>query len=88
MGPSTQSDIPLTPEEGRAETQVAVRVRWIMKRETAALAEIEEPNSPDRWTAEKISESIAKPNGIGLVAYNRTGVVGFLIYEIIRESDE
>ena len=61
--------------------EIAVHVRWMVRRDFAEVLAIEEASFEFPWTEEEFRQCLQQPNCLGMVAEYEERVVGFVIYE-------
>ena len=65
----------------RKEAGVAVNVRWMVRRDLAAVIAIEHETYDFPWQEEDFMNCLKQRNCIGMVAEDQGRIVGFMIYE-------
>ena len=72
-----------------AETQTTmekVRIDWMIRRDMAAVLQIEAESFPDHpWTEQDFVNCLRHRNRIGMMARIGSGTVGFMIYELDKQ---
>jgi ribosomal-protein-alanine N-acetyltransferase len=66
--------------DGRQD--VAVHIRWMIRRDMPEVLEIENQNFEFAWSEEDFIRCLRQRNCIGMVAEHDERVVGFMIYEL------
>lgn len=65
------------------KTRIPVHIRWMIRRDTPEVLDIEEAGFGDHgWSEEELVDALRQRNVIGMVAEHRELVVGFMVYEI------
>lgn len=71
---------------GTASIRSAVHVRWMIRRDMPEVMGIEEQSFEFPWGEEDFIGCLRQRNCIGMVAETAEAVVGFVVYELRRES--
>ena len=67
-------------------TELDIEIRWAINRDTPTLLAIEAASFEDPWTEEELLRCLRQRNTIGMVAELDDDVVGFMIYELHKNS--
>ncbi|MBS0265576.1 MAG: ribosomal protein S18-alanine N-acetyltransferase [Planctomycetes bacterium] len=62
--------------------EVAVQIRWMIRRDMPDVLKIENASFEFNWTEEDFLSCLRQRNCIGMVAEHENRVVGFMIYEL------
>lgn len=67
-----------------------VQIRWMQRTDLLRVLDIERQNFPHgwRWSENDFLDCLRQRNCIGMVADDRLGVVGFLVYELVADRLE
>lgn len=63
-------------------TQTRVHIRWMIRRDTPEVLDIENGSFPDPWEEEDFLRCLRQRNRIGMVAEVGEKVVAFMVYEL------
>jgi len=63
-----------------------VNIRWMIRRDTTEVINIERASYEYPWTAEELLEILRHRNAIGMVAEHDFDVVGFMVYELHKKK--
>ena len=67
---------------GAGSTNIYTNIRWMIRRDMAAVLDIEQHSFEFPWSEEEFVRCLRQRNCIGMVAERDTTVVGFMIYEL------
>lgn len=72
------------PHQGQPE--LAVQIRWLIRRDMADVLRIEHESFEFPWTEEDFLSCLRQRNCIGMVAEHEQRIVGFMIYELHKSK--
>lgn len=67
---------------GAGSTNIYTNIRWMIRRDMAAVLDIEQQSFEFPWSEEEFIRCLRQRNCIGMVAERDSQVVGFMIYEL------
>ncbi|MGN6135373.1 MAG: ribosomal protein S18-alanine N-acetyltransferase [Aureliella sp.] len=67
---------------GAGSTNSFTNIRWMIRRDMAAVLDIEQQSFEFPWSEEEFVRCLRQRNCIGMVAERDQAVVGFMIYEL------
>ena len=70
----------------RNHTQGFLHIRWLIRRDLSAVLRIEDASFRVPWTEDEFVRSLRLRNVIGMVAEHQDMVIGYMIYELHRDS--
>jgi ribosomal-protein-alanine N-acetyltransferase len=70
----------------RNHTQGFPHIRWLIRRDLPAVLRIEDASFRVPWTEDEFVQSLRLRNVIGMVAEHQDMVIGYMIYELHRDS--
>jgi ribosomal-protein-alanine N-acetyltransferase len=70
----------------RNHTQGFPHIRWLIRRDLPAVLRIEDASFRVPWTEDEFVRSLRLRNVIGMVAEHQDMVIGYMIYELHRDS--
>ena len=67
-------------------SQLDVQIRWMIRRDMPEVLEIEHQSFEYAWTEEDFLCCLRQRNCIGMVAEHQERIVGFMIYELLKQQ--
>jgi ribosomal-protein-alanine N-acetyltransferase len=67
-------------------TLTRVHVRWVIATDLPAVLRIEAESFPDPWDLDDFTRCLKQRNIIGMVAESGDRVVGYVLYELLRDD--
>ena len=61
-------------------------IRWLVRKDLPAVLRIEDASFREPWTEDEFVQSLRLRNVIGMVAEHQDMVIGYMIYELHRDS--
>ena len=68
------------------QPELAVQIRWLIRRDMADVLRIEHESFEFPWTEEDFLSCLRQRNCIGMVAEHEQKIVGFMIYELHKSK--
>lgn len=68
------------------QPELAVQIRWLIRRDMADVLRIEHESFEFPWTEEDFLSCLRQRNCIGMVAEHEQQIVGFMIYELHKSK--
>lgn len=74
----------------RSKRRLRIHIRWMIRRDTPEVLEIERLGAADPWSEDEIVALLRQRNFIGMVAANTLSdrVLGYMVYELHRTRIE
>lgn len=72
----------LDPVEQNTKQEIAVHIRWMIRRDMVEVLDIEKQSFEFPWSEQDFIRCLRQRNCIGMVAEHSESVVGFMVYEL------
>lgn len=68
------------------QSELAVQIRWLIRRDMPEVLGIERESFDDAWSEEDFLSALRERNCIGMVAEHNERIVGFMLYELEKAA--